>query len=188
MRWVDGQKICLFQSTYWEKMSTSRQVERQSKKGKILSTQALNDPYVLRDKSALFYGPKPYSKASLMVPQCNAKKTLMYSLTQCVIMQTETAQWENREGVVFFGFFFNSFTSSFNLISLLPTLSRDVGSRGHVRGDTIPPPQIDQVTLSQPTGGAYYVHKLLQAPPGFQIFQHPSWNSCPFSPRNNLII
>ena len=98
MGWVDGQKICLFQSTYWEKMSTSRQVERQSKKGKILSTQALNDPYVLRDKSALFYGPKPYSKASLMVPQCNAKKTLMYSLTQCVIMQTENCVVGKREG------------------------------------------------------------------------------------------
>ena len=81
-----------------QKMSSSKQVGRQSKKGKILSTQVLNDPYILRDKSALFYGPKPYSKASLMVPQCNAKKTLMDSLTQCVIMQTENCVVGKKEG------------------------------------------------------------------------------------------
>ena len=91
MRWVDGQKICLSVSTSMVKNVHIEVGRKVVKKDKILSTYVLNDPYVLRDKSALFYGPKPYSKASLMVPQCNAKKTLMDSLTQCVIMQTETA-------------------------------------------------------------------------------------------------
>ena len=53
-----------------------------------------------------FYGPKPYSKASLMVPQCNAKKTLMDSLTQCVIMQTENCVVGKKEGSsIFLGSF-----------------------------------------------------------------------------------
>ena len=91
-------KYAYFCPSSRQKMSSSKQVGSQSKKSKILSTQVLNDPYVLRDKSALFYGPKPYSKASLMVPQCNAKKTLMDSLTQCVIMQTENCVVGKKEG------------------------------------------------------------------------------------------
>ena len=48
---------------------------------------------------------------------------------------------------IFLGFFFNSFTSSCNLISLLPTFSKDIWSGGQGGGAPPHPPlQIDQVS------------------------------------------
>ena len=113
----------------------------------------MNDPYVLRDKSALFYGLKPYSKASLMVPQCNAKKTLMDLLTQCVIMQTENCVVGKRRGIVFFGvlFQFIYFLVQFNFIaSYFKQGFRKRGAGGHAPS---PPPTSDRSGNPISTGG-----------------------------------